>query len=58
MKMNSVDTIVLGCTHYPLVHNVIKKIMGENGFYKGSDPVDYAATAPGLYVGEGKDLPF
>tara|TARA_B100001063_G_scaffold176520_1_gene165475 strand:+ start:5858 stop:6643 length:786 start_codon:yes stop_codon:yes gene_type:complete len=30
MKMNSVDTIVLGCTHYPLVHNVIKKIMGEN----------------------------
>jgi len=36
----------------------VKKIMGENGFYQGEDPVEYAATAPGLYVGEGKDLPF
>ena len=30
MKENSVDTIVLGCTHYPLIENVIKKIMGED----------------------------
>ena len=30
MKENSVDTIVLGCTHYPLVEKVIKKIMGED----------------------------
>lgn len=30
MKENSVDTIVLGCTHYPLVEKTIKKIMGEN----------------------------
>ena len=30
MKQNSVDTIVLGCTHYPLVSNTIKKIMGSN----------------------------
>lgn len=29
MKASNVDTIVLGCTHYPLVDNVIKKIMGE-----------------------------
>ena len=29
MKDNGVDTIVLGCTHYPLVDDVIKKIMGE-----------------------------
>ena len=27
MKKNSVDTIVLGCTHYPLVADVIKEIM-------------------------------
>ena len=27
MKENSVDTIVLGCTHYPLVGDVIKNIM-------------------------------
>ncbi|WP_419767521.1 glutamate racemase [Arcobacter sp.] len=30
MREEGVDTIVLGCTHYPLVGNVIKKIMGEN----------------------------
>ena len=32
--------------------------MSQNGFYQGNDPVDYAQAAPGLYVGEGKDLPF
>lgn len=30
MKNNCVDTIVLGCTHYPLVAGIIKKIMGKN----------------------------
>ena len=29
MKTSNVDTIVLGCTHYPLVANVIKQIMGN-----------------------------
>lgn len=29
MKEERVDTIVLGCTHYPLIGNVIKKIMGQ-----------------------------
>jgi len=32
--------------------------MASNGFYEGSDPVDYAEAEPGLYVGKGKDLPF
>lgn len=38
MSKNSVDTIVLGCTHYPLVSTQIKQIMGyeinliETGF--------------------------
>ena len=27
---NKVDTLILGCTHYPLLKPVIKKIMGEN----------------------------
>ena len=36
----------------------VKEIMASNGFYQGNDPVDYAATAPGLYVGGGKKLPF
>lgn len=30
MKENGVDTIVLGCTHYPLVSQAIKTIMGES----------------------------
>ena len=30
MKKANVDTIVLGCTHYPLVSSVIKQIMGNN----------------------------
>ncbi|RMF40726.1 MAG: extracellular solute-binding protein [Alphaproteobacteria bacterium] len=36
----------------------VRRIMSDNGFYAGSDPVDYASLAPGLYVGEGKPLPF
>lgn len=36
----------------------VKKIMSDNGFYQGKDPVEYAAAASGLYVGEGKALPF
>lgn len=30
MKEQAVDTIVLGCTHYPLVAKSIQKIMGED----------------------------
>ncbi|MDB2405592.1 glutamate racemase, partial [Arcobacteraceae bacterium] len=30
MGENSVDTIVLGCTHYPLISSNIKKIMGDD----------------------------
>lgn len=29
LKKENVDTIVLGCTHYPLIAHNIKKIMGE-----------------------------
>jgi len=36
----------------------VRSIMESNGFYQGNDPVNYADTAPGLYVGEGKALPF
>lgn len=34
-----------------------KEIMAKNGFYAGSDPVDYAKAAPGLWVGKGKTAP-
>lgn len=30
MRENGVDSIVLGCTHYPLIQDVIKKIMNNN----------------------------
>lgn len=30
MIQNGVDTIVLGCTHYPLIANCIKQIMGKH----------------------------
>ena len=36
----------------------VRKIMDDNGFYSGKPPVEYAAAAPGLHVGEGKPLPF
>ena len=36
----------------------VRTITSENGFYQGNDPVEYAAAEPGLYVGEGKPLPF
>lgn len=28
MKSKRVDTLILGCTHYPILKNVIKKVMG------------------------------
>ncbi|MBI4038598.1 glutamate racemase [Candidatus Daviesbacteria bacterium] len=30
IKSSGVDTLILGCTHYPLLDNVIQEIMGEN----------------------------
>jgi glutamate racemase len=29
LKQAGVDTVILGCTHYPLLKPVIKKILGE-----------------------------
>ena len=36
----------------------VKEIMSKNGFYQGKDPMNFAATAPGMWVGRGKPLPF
>ncbi|MDD5044650.1 MAG: glutamate racemase [Candidatus Omnitrophica bacterium] len=30
LKASRVDTVILGCTHYPLLKPVIKKVMGDN----------------------------
>lgn len=29
LKENGVDTLIMGCTHYPLLRDVIKKVMGD-----------------------------
>jgi len=36
----------------------VRAIMDSNGFYSGSPPVEFAAAKPGMWVGEGKSLPF
>ena len=30
IKQSGIDTLVLGCTHYPLLKNTIQKVMGSN----------------------------
>jgi len=29
LKEKNIDTLVLGCTHYPLLYNTISKVMGD-----------------------------
>lgn len=30
LKRNRIDTLILGCTHYPLIKNVISAVLGKN----------------------------
>lgn len=30
LKDSGIDTLILGCTHYPLIRSTIQKVMGEN----------------------------
>lgn len=30
LKLKKIDTLILGCTHYPILSKVIKKVIGEN----------------------------
>ena len=30
LKQENIDTLVLGCTHYPLLENVIRKVLGDD----------------------------
>ncbi len=36
----------------------VKDIMTKNGFYKGKDPMNFAAVEPGMWIGKGKKAPF
>jgi len=47
-----VDTIILGCTHYPLLLSTIRKIMGEN--VNLVDPSQEVATAVKKFLDENK----
>lgn len=35
-QFRGVENVVLGCTHYPLIKNEIKKILGDVNFFDGS----------------------
>lgn len=39
LKNDSIDTLLLGCTHFPLLMNVFKKIMGEINYVDASHEV-------------------
>lgn len=34
--IGKVDTVVLGCTHYPLIHNQISNVLGDVKFFNGA----------------------
>lgn len=36
LKYNNIKTVVLGCTHYPLIKNEIKEVLGDVTFVDGS----------------------
>lgn len=39
LKYNNIKTVVLGCTHYPLIKNEIKEVLGDVTFVDGSGGV-------------------
>jgi multiple sugar transport system substrate-binding protein len=34
-----------------------QRIMRQNGFFRGADPVAYADVEPGMWIGKGKAMP-
>lgn len=36
---NGVENVVLGCTHYPLIKNEIREVLGNEKFFDGADGV-------------------
>jgi glutamate racemase len=54
IKSNNVDTLVLACTHYPLLEKVIKKVMGPK--VKIINPAESAAKQVKKYLEEHQDL--
>jgi len=59
LKADRVDTVILGCTHYPLLKPVIRKVMGSNvtlidSAQQVAMEVKKILTEDGILDGEGK----
>ncbi|MFC2948584.1 glutamate racemase [Virgibacillus sediminis] len=52
MKHNGMDTLILGCTHYPLLKDTIQKVMGESVAVISSSEETAAETSTILDVHE------
>ncbi|BAL81344.1 glutamate racemase [Caldisericum exile] len=53
---NGIDTLVLGCTHFPFLYKVVKNVVGEK--VEVIDPAEYIAIRTVEYlkeIGENKD---
>ncbi len=46
----SVDTLVLGCTHFPFLYKVVKNVVGDN--VEAIDPADYVVYETQKYLEE------
>jgi len=54
LKVKEIDTLILGCTHYPLLLKDIARIMGKN--VKIVNPAQAAAEKFIMYLNKHKDL--
>lgn len=54
LKVKEIDTLILGCTHYPLLLKDIIRIMGKN--VKVVNPAEVAAEKLVIYLNKHQDL--
>lgn len=54
LKNKGIDTLILGCTHYPLLRPIIQKSIGRN--VKLVDPAENTALAIKKYLAENKNI--
>ncbi|MEK7130373.1 MAG: glutamate racemase, partial [Patescibacteria group bacterium] len=54
LKLKNIDTLVLACTHYPLLRNRIQDAVGKN--IKLIDPAEIAVRQIGNYIKKNPQL--
>lgn len=54
LKMDQIDTLILGCTHYPLLRNVIQVKIGKR--VKLVDPAEQVTLEIQKYLGDHADI--